>query len=51
MAEQVHVANGIKDLVDNELIRVTQAVFIENPIVVEDDSVIHTAAKRQIALA
>src|SRR5690606_24410018 len=49
--KQVKVADGIEDLVFDEFVFVTQAVFIEHMVLVDHDRVLHAAAERQIVRA
>src|SRR5690606_187027 len=50
-AQQIQVANRIEDLVLDELVFITQAIFVEYMIFVDHDRVLHTAPKRQIVRA
>ena len=46
--EQIQIADGIKNFVGDEFIRIAKTIFVENSIVVEDDGVVHAAAQGQI---
>ena len=50
-AQQVEVANGVEDLVFNELIFVAQAVFVEHLVVAHCDGVVHARTKGEIAVS
>jgi hypothetical protein len=45
----MQVADGVQDLVLDELVVVAQAVGIEHAVVVDDDHVVHAAAQAQAA--
>ena len=47
--QQVQIADRVENLVLHEFIFVAQAVFVQHPIVVEHDGIVHIAAERQIA--
>src|SRR5678815_2846636 len=51
VTEQIQVADRVEDLVLDELVLVTQAVFVEHAVIVEDDRVVHRTAQREILFA
>src|SRR5690554_147775 len=48
LAKQVQITNGIQDLVLDELVLITQAVFIKHGIFINHDGIINTATERQV---
>ena len=51
MAEQVEIADGVEDLVFDELVAVTQAILVQHAEFVEDDGVFQPAAEGQAVFA
>src|SRR5450830_2086989 len=47
MTNQIKIANGVENLVAHEFIVVTQAIGIENPIFIHDNSVFKRTSTRQ----
>ena len=41
VAQQVEIADGVEDLVLDEFVLVTQAVLVEDTVVVQHDRVVH----------
>ena len=49
LAGDVQVANGVQDLVLDELVVVAQAVAVEHAVVIDNDDVVHVAAQAEAA--
>src|SRR3990167_8910378 len=48
IAQHVEIADGVEDLVLDEFVLVTQAVFVQYTKLIHHDGVIHTAAECQV---
>src|SRR5690606_17134580 len=48
VAERVQVADGIEDLVLDELVAVTQPILVEYPVIVHHHGIVEAAAERQL---
>src|SRR5690606_14112197 len=48
VTQQIEVANGVEDLVLDELIFVTKTIFIEHIELIDNDGVVHAATQRQV---
>src|SRR5690606_21290857 len=51
LAQQVEVTDGIEDLVLDEFVLVTQAVFVQYAILVHHNGIVHTATQSQVLRA
>ncbi len=51
VSQEIDIADGIKNFVNDEFIGVAQPVFVEDSVIVEHDRIIHTAPEREISLA
>jgi len=51
IAQQVEISDGVEDFVLHELVFVSQPILIEDLVIADCNSIIHTGAKRQIAVA
>ena len=51
MAQQIKIADRIKNFVAHKLVLMAQAVVIQDAVIIDDDRIVHAAALGQVALA